>query len=86
MMREDIEKRKRGRPKKEKDVRTHYVGIRLTDDEFEMLKFVCESASKNKTEIILQGIKAQGDYYKIKSEKDEFIDEGYDDYDEFEDY
>lgn len=52
----NISEKKRGRPSKENTKRAGYH-IRLSDEEFQMVKAMCNQTGKTKSEIIRNSIK-----------------------------
>ena len=57
--------RKRGRPPKASS-RKNRVQCKMTDDEFEMLRYLCESQKKTMTDVILGGLKTSYNLAKFK--------------------
>lgn len=59
-------KKKRGRPRKE-GARRNRVSFRMTDDELEMFKYVCEARNKSTTEVLLDSIKTSYNLEKYRN-------------------
>lgn len=82
---EEIEKKKRGRPGKGGRNRNHPILIRLTDDEFENLKYVCSKKGKSMTDIVSNGIRMQANLCRCTEDEDEYVDGFDDNFDDYED-
>ena len=52
----EVEKRKRGRPKKG-GTRHNRIQCKMTDDELRMLRYLCETKDKTVTDVVLDSIK-----------------------------
>ena len=57
--------RKRGRPPKESS-RKNRVQCKMTDEEYEMLRYVCERQGKTMTDVLLGGVRASYNLAKYK--------------------
>lgn len=60
------EKRGRGRPKKP-DAKRNDFHVRLTDDELNQLKYVCDAEGKTISEVIINGIHSQYNLTKYRN-------------------
>ena len=61
----ESEKRKRGRPIKD-GARRNRVQIKMSDEELEMFKFVCNEEGENMTNAFLGAIKMKYDLLKYR--------------------
>lgn len=59
------EKRKRGRPKKGSS-KSKSVCIRLSDEDFEMLEYICDKTGDSKTEAMLSALKTRYNLAKFQ--------------------
>ena len=57
--------RKRGRPRKESS-RKNRVQCKMTDDEYEMLRYLCDSQGKTMTDVLLGGVRTSYNLAKYK--------------------
>lgn len=78
---EETETKKRGRPSKGGRNRNHPILIRLADEEFENLKYVCSRKDKSMTDIISNGIRMQANLCRC-TEHDDAYDDDFDDYED----
>lgn len=62
----DVEKRKRGRPKTGVDTRRNDFHLKMSDAELEMLKFVSEKEGKSMNSVFLEGLKARYNLSKCR--------------------
>ena len=61
----EFEQRKRGRPKKE-NARHNRIQCKMTDEEYEMLHYLCERNNKSITAVLLDSVKISYNLEKFK--------------------
>ena len=59
--------RRRGRPKKCK-TKSHFVGLRLSDEEYNELMYICNSEGRTQSDVLIKGLKSQSILCKFNEE------------------